>query len=70
MHRRSSNLPYRQPAVAFARHQSISLHAISGLGGVVILRFTTVQRTFSSLRCSYSRHSGESRNDGEYDHKD
>ena len=32
------------------------------LGGVVILRFTAVQRTFSSLRCPYNRHSGASRN--------
>ena len=32
------------------------------VGGVVILRFTTVRRRFSSLRCPYNRHSGASRN--------
>ena len=32
------------------------------LGRVVILRFTTVWRTLSSLRCPYSRHSGFRRN--------
>ena len=32
------------------------------VGGVVILRFTTVRRRFSSLRCPYNRHSGLRRN--------
>ena len=34
----------------------------SALGRVGILRFTTVQCTFSSLRCPYNRHAGLRRN--------
>ena len=33
-----------------------------GLGGVVILGFTTARRAFSSLRCPYNRHCGLRRN--------
>ena len=48
-----------QPAYSRPGHSSI-------LGRVVILRFTAVRRTFSSLRCPYNRHSGASRNPASY----